>query len=140
MNQVNTRVFQRKAKKAGLKQVLAVSLASAKHKLSHAWTRCKRLKKAAHNLRHEFLLDQEGKAIGEKSKKEIRCIRKHEETRRSWRAINRSQGKSRSNGISAVQVKNGEGWETLEAKEDVEPAIMNNNSARFSLTEKTPFS
>ena len=26
----------------------------------------------------------------------------------------------------------------MEAKEDVEPAIMNNNSARFSLTEKTP--
>ena len=37
-----------------------------------------------------------------------------------------------------MQVKNGEDWVTLEAKEDVEPAIMNNNSARFSLTEKTP--
>ena len=40
--------------------------------------------------------------------------------------------------MSPVQVQNGEDWVTLEAKEDVEPAIMNNNSARFSLTEKTP--
>ena len=41
-NQINTRVIRRKAKKAGLKQVLAVSLASAKRKLSRAWIKYKR--------------------------------------------------------------------------------------------------
>ena len=44
----------------------------------------------------------------------------------------------RSNGIAAVQVKNGDEWNTITNQEEVEPAIMNNNSARFSLTEKTP--
>ena len=136
-NQVNTRVIRRKAKKAGLKQVLAVSLGSAKHKLSRAWTKYKRLKKSAHSLRHEFLLDQEDKAISDKSKREIRCIRRHEETRRSWRSINRSKGKTRSKGISSVQVKNGNDWEILNTKEDVEPTIMDENSSRFSLTENT---
>ena len=37
-----------------------------------------------------------------------------------------------------MQVKNGDEWDTLEDQAAVEPAIMNNNSARFSLTEKTP--
>ena len=68
-NQVNTRVIGWKSKKSGLKQVLAVSLASARHTLSRAWTKYKRFKKSAHSLRHEFLLDQEGKAINKKSKK-----------------------------------------------------------------------
>ena len=65
-NQVNTRLIRRKAKKIGLRQVLAVSLETAKHKLMLAWKRYKRLKKSAHNLRQEFLLDQEDKAISEK--------------------------------------------------------------------------
>ena len=117
-------MIRQKAKKAGLKQVLAVSLASAKHKFSRAWTKYKRFKKSAHSLRHKFLLDQEDKATSEKSKKEIRCIRKHEETQRSWRSINQSKGKSRCKGISPVQDKNGNNWDTLDAKEDMEPAIM----------------
>ena len=135
---VNTRVIRRKAKKVGLTRVLAESLASAKHKLSRAWRKYKKLKKSAYRLRHEFLLDREDKAESEKSKREIRCIRRHEETRRSWRAINRSQGKLRSNGIAAVKIKDGDEWNTVTEREDVEPAIMKNNSARFSLTEKTP--
>lgn len=99
-------MIQRAAKKAGLTRVLVEYLASAKHKLSRAWTRYKIQKKSAHRLRHEFLLDREDKAESEKSKREIKCIRRHEEIYRSWRAINRSQGKSRSNSNAAVQVKN----------------------------------
>ena len=49
-NQVNTRSIRRKANKAGLTQVLGVSLASAWYKISRAWKRYKRLKKSAHNL------------------------------------------------------------------------------------------
>ena len=70
------------------------------------------------------MLDQEDKAESEKSKREIRCIRRHEETRRSWRAINRSQGKSRNNGISAVQIKDGDEWHTVSKRDEVEPAII----------------
>lgn len=72
--------------------------------------------------------------MSEKSKREIRCIWRHEETRRSWRAINRSQEKSKSNGIAAVQVKNGNDWSTVKDQDEVEHAIMQNNYARFSLT------
>ena len=43
-NQVNTRLIRRKAKKAGLTQVLAVSIETARHKLRLAWKRYKRLK------------------------------------------------------------------------------------------------
>ena len=64
--------------------------------------------KSAHRHHHEFLCDQEEKVESEKSKKEIRCIQRHEETRPSWRVIERSQGKLSSNGTSAVQVKDGE--------------------------------
>ena len=108
-NTVNTRVIRRQAKKAGLTEVLAKSLTSAKHKLSRAWRKYKKLKKSAYRLREESLSDREDKAESEKSKREIRTIRRHEETRRSWRAINRSQGKSRSKGIAAVQIKDSEG-------------------------------
>ena len=94
--------------------------------------------KSAHRHCHEFLCDHEEKAKSEKSNKEIRCIRQHEETCRSWRAIKRSQGKLRSNGIASVQAKYGEGWEIIKDRDKVKPAFMNNNSARFNLTKKTP--
>ena len=125
-----------KCKKAGLTRVLSVSLASATRKLALAWRKYKRLKRSAYCLRHEFLLDREDKAESEKSKGEIRCIRRHEETRRSRRAINRSQGKLRSNGIAAVKIKDGDEWNTVMERDNVEPVIMKNNSARFNLTEK----
>ena len=44
----------------------------------------------------------------------------------------------RSNGIAAVEVKDGEAWEIIKDKDKFELAIMNNNSARFNLTKKTP--
>ena len=58
-----------------------------------------------HHVVTKLVRYQEDKAESEKSKRKIRSIRRHEETRRSWGAINRSHGKSRSNGKVAVQVK-----------------------------------
>ena len=52
---VNTRVIRRASKKAGLTRLLAESLSSAKHKLSRAWRKYKKLKKSAHRHHHEFL-------------------------------------------------------------------------------------
>lgn len=37
-----------------------------------------------------------------------------------------------------MQIKDVDGWNTVTERDDVEPAIMRNNSARFSLTAKTP--
>ncbi len=65
-------------------------------------------------------------------------IRRHEETRRVWRAIARNQGKVRNNGISSVQVNNDGEWETITDRDEVESAIMDNNSKRFNLTSSTP--
>ena len=44
----------------------------------------------------------------------------------------------RSNGIAAVEVKDGEAWAIIKDRDKVEPAIINNNSTRFSLTKNTP--
>lgn len=121
-------------------RVLVESLASARHKLSRAWWKYKRLKKSAHHLRCKFVLDQKDKAESEKSKREIRCIRRYEETSRSWRAIHRSQRKSKSNGIDAVHMTSGDEWNTIKDRDEVEAeaVIMNNNFVKFSLTKKTP--
>lgn len=35
-------------------------------------------------------------------------------------------------------MKDGDEWNTVKDKDKVEPAIMNNNSARFSLTKQNP--
>ena len=96
------------------------------------------MKKSAHRLRHEFLCDREDLAPSQKTKKEISNIRRHEETRRIWRAINRSQGKSHGQGISKVDIKVDGEWTTVTDCKKVEPAIMTNNSKRFNLTLPTP--
>ena len=100
--------------------------------------KCKRLKLSAARLREEFLLDRKDKAESEQAKKAIRCIRRHEETRRSWRAIGRSHGKAHSKGISSVQIQDNKGWKDVSDRSTVESAIMDNNSARFNLTKSTP--
>ena len=69
---------------------------------------------------------------------EICKIRRHEETRRSWRTINRSYGKARGKGISQVDIQKDREWITVTARDEVEPAIMDNNSKRFNLTLTTP--
>ena len=138
-NRVNTITIRRVAKKCNLKRVLAVSLRTARNKLEEAWKKYKKLKKSAHRLRTEFLYEQEDKAQSQQSKRAIRMIRRHEESRRSWRSINNSQGKRRSKGISAVKVQINGVWKTIKDREPAEAAIMGNNSHRFGdLTKTTP--
>ena len=137
-NNVNTRLIRRVAKTCGLKQVLSVSLDTATQHLARAENTYKKMKKSAHRLRHEFLCDREDLAPNQKAKKEISKIKRHEETRRIWRAINRSQGKSYGQGISKVSIKVDGEWTTVTDRNKVEPAIMTNNSKRFNLTLPTP--
>ena len=89
-NRLSTRVTRRKANKSGLTRVLAESLPSAKLKLSRVWKDYKESKNMHTVYAMNFLLDREDKAESEKSKIEIRIIRRHEKTFRSWRVINRS--------------------------------------------------
>ena len=63
---------------------------------------------------------------------------KNLETRRIWRAINCSQGKTYGQGISKVEVNVDGEWTTVTDRKEVEPAIMTNNSKRFNLTLPTP--
>ena len=65
-------------------------------------------------------------------------IRKHEKTRSSWRTINRCHGKTRNKGISCVETKVNGKWQKLTARDEVEAAIMANNTERFHLTRSTP--
>ena len=77
-------------------------------------------------------------AVCERDKREIRAIRRNEETRRLWRAINRSKGKPYCLGISKIDIKIDEEWTTVTDRATVEAAIIANNSKRFSLTNHTP--
>ena len=125
-------------KKCNLTQVLTVSIETARHYLKCAWTNYKIHKKSAPRLQIEFLHDQEDKARNPAAKKAISMIRKHEETRSSWRTINRCHGKTRNKGISCVETKVNGKWQKLTARDEVEAAIMANNTERFHLTRSTP--
>ena len=137
-NNVNTRLIRRVAHRCGLDKVLSVSLRTAQHRLKRAEKNYKKYKKIALRLRHEFLCDREDLAQTTKAAREIRNIRRNEETRNSWRAINRSKGKSFSKGISQVEMEVDGEWKTVTERNQVEPAIMANNSKRFNLTLTTP--
>lgn len=137
-NTVNTRTIRRLAKKCKLQQVLSESIETARQKLEEAWKQYKKYKKVAHSLRYEFLCEREEMARTKKAKRAIRMIRQHEESRRAWRAIAKNQGKVRNNGISSVQINNNNNWETITKRDEVEAAIMDNNSKRFNLTTSTP--
>ena len=65
-------------------------------------------------------------------------IRKHEDTRQAWRYINKCKGKSRNKGILSVKVPANGSWKELTTHQEVEAAIMDNNSNRFQLTSSTP--
>ena len=127
-NNVNTQLLRRVAKTRGLKQVLSVSPDTATQRLSRADSSYKKMKKTAHRLRHEFLCDREDLAPSQKAKKEISNIRRYEETRRMWRAINRSQGKAYGQGISNVDINVEGEWTTVTHCKEIEPAIMTNDS------------
>ena len=77
-------------------------------------------------------------AVSPLVKQQIQNIIKHKDTRRSWRAINKARGKINQQGISAVDVKKYGDWEKVELREEVEDAIMDNDSKRFHLTDTTP--
>ena len=77
-------------------------------------------------------------AQSDKAKRAIRMIRQHEETRRSWRSIHHNHGKTRCQGVSAVEVRTNEDTVLISDQEAVEQAIAENNSKRFHLTTSTP--
>ena len=135
---INSKYIRRIAKQCDLSGVLSCTMEIAKENHKAALKTYKKLKKDAHNLRRNFLNDRINSATSEKAKKEYTQILMHEESRRCWRAINNSRGKKPQNGISAVTVKENDAWKQIDSKEEVEEAIMSNNSARFHLTGDTP--
>ena len=135
---INTRYIRRIAKQCELRSVLACTLETAITNHKAAMKIYTKLKRDALNLRRNFLNDRVNNATTEKAKREYTQILMHEESRRCWRAINNSRGKKPQNGISAVTVKENDSWKRIDTKEEVEEAIMSNNSARFHLTGDTP--
>ena len=99
-NNFNTYLIRRVAETFRLKQVLSVILDNAKHRLSSAEKTYKKMK----NLLTDYNMSSYVISPSQKTKKDIFYIRRHEETRRIWRAINRSQGKSYVQGISKVDI------------------------------------
>ena len=96
------------------------------------------IKKSVHRLWNEFLYNQEDRAQSQQAKRAIKMTRCHEESRRSWRSINYSHGKTRSKSISAVEVLNDGERKIISYREPAEAAIMANNSEYFHLTKSTP--
>ena len=89
-------------------------------------------------IKSHFLTDKENNAPNDKIRREYARILRTEESRRCWRAINTSRGKKPQNGISAVDVNINGTWTRITKQDEVENAIMKNNSARFNLTVETP--
>ena len=135
---INSKYIRRIAKKCKVKGALRCSLTEAKKRRSIAWKKYNKLKKQARRLRDEFLRRKVDDALTTKEKKQISAMIKHEDTRRSWRAINKARGKATQKGVSMVEVTNNGTTTQVTAQPAVEDAIMENNSKRFRLTESTP--
>ena len=135
---VNSRYKRRMAKKCSLKGVLKTPLATARRRKKQAWKQYNKCKKHARRLRDTFMWKKVEEAVTPAEQKRLKNIIKHEETRQSWGAINRARGKSGQQGVSSVQVQQDGDWVNLDAQEDVEEAIMQNNSKRFHLAASTP--
>ena len=108
------------------------------HKKIEAETKYKKMKKMAYRLRNEFLYEMIELKTTEKAKREIEAIIRHEETRRAWRTINKGRGKVQMSGVSKVKIKQNEDYITITEQDEVEDAIMHNNSKRFHLAASTP--
>ena len=135
---VNSRYIRRTTQQCGLSQVLRKSLDEAQQHLRNAKITYSKIKRNAYTSRHNFLQDRMNKATSTKACKEIAHIICTEESRLSWRAINRSRGKRAQKGISAIEVQINGVKTKITDQSEVESAIMNNNSARFHLTNETP--
>ena len=68
----------------------------------------------------------------------IRTILKREAQRKSWRAINACTNSGRMKGVSKVEFKANGQWVRVEKQDQIERAIMEENTKRFRLTENTP--
>ena len=135
---INTRYIRRIAKKCNITRALSCTLATAwMNKLKAEGTYYK-LKKSAHRLRREFLHQLLTTKESSKTRKAIRRIMKHEETRRAWRTINKGRGKKQLSGVSAVQIRQEDNWVTLTTQQEVEDAIIAYLPSRFNLASTTP--
>ena len=135
---VKTRRIRRAAKRCNLSSVLSVSLSVARKRLANARTNYLKLKRQAHRLRYEFLCEREDLAKSDKARRAMRMIRRHEETRRSWRSIHHHHGKTQCKSVSSVQIQQDDEMVTISEQDAVEQAIAANNSKRFHLTSSTP--
>ena len=74
----------------------------------------------------------------DKNSQRIRTILKREAQRKSWRAINACTNSGRIKGVSKVEFKANGQWVRVEKQDQIERAIMEENTKRFRLTENTP--
>ena len=91
---INTRYLRRVAKRCKVRQPLKRTLKYAILKKKTAWKHYKKAKRHAARLRAEFLSARVEAAVSPLVKRQIQNIIKHEDTRRSWRAINKARGKT----------------------------------------------
>ena len=90
---INSRYIRRIEKGYGLTQVLRTPLQEAHHRLKQARATYNRIKRNARTSRYTLLQDKLNNAKTTKARKEIALIVRTEESRFSWRAINRSRRK-----------------------------------------------
>ena len=135
---INTRRIRIMGKQCNLENVLNVSEDEVKQHITKARSHYSSIKGQASKLRSAFLVDKAENALSSKAQKEITNIRRNEECRSSWRTINSGRGKVANKGISEVEVRKGNEWKKITNREEVEQAIMENNSKRFQLAADTP--
>ena len=136
---VSTRYIRRTAKRCKCSRPLACTLQEARQRKAMAWKSYRKVKKRARQLREEFLREKIEAAKTNKERLALQNILRNEETRRSWRSINKGRGKVLQKGISQVIIQENGQDKLLTDRQQVESAIMENNSKRFHLTDSTPF-
>ena len=137
----SSRNIRHLAKSCSIKHPLSVTLEQARQKLACAEQQHESIKPQAPLLRNKWLRERaKDETSPQKARHHARKALRIEEQRTNARRIKQAMGKRRAGAISKVEVRHADGTISAVATQDeVEAAVMQNNEARFRLTEPTPF-
>ena len=133
---INTKYLRRWAKKIDFQGSIAISnytLDTIKKNLGKAYSNYQKIKKQAWECRRSFLMELQEKYEGEE-KARIKDIRKREENKNQWRIWKFVSSDLRSTAVLAVETIKEVQKIRISERVELERAIMECLSKRFSLT------
>lgn len=142
---IQTGRIRRKARRCGIQSPLSCSLRQAQVSCKAALDAYNKIKPKAAQLRTEYLYERmhdHSQSVSESDRLTAKRLLREERQRDGARHLRRALGRTRSPAIDWIEVEEGEGddrrFVRYSDKASVEQKIMENNEARFRLTETTP--